>query len=121
LAIPLPNEAGTLKSLCQEIKAVLDVVGISYEIIFVNDDSTDETPNLLRQIKRTDHRVRVIEHKQNYEECCFGWFFFAFANSFAFLVSRGPFFIPKTIFKHSQSVLIENRIVSQQKYRAGTL
>ena len=68
LAIPLHNEAGTLKSLYQEIKAVLDDMEISYEIIFVNDDSTDDTHNILRQIKREDPRVRVIEHKQNYGE-----------------------------------------------------
>jgi glycosyltransferase involved in cell wall biosynthesis len=68
LAIPLNNEAGTLNSLYQEIKAVLDEMGIPYEIIFVNDASADETPKLLRQIKRTDSRVRVIEHKQNYGE-----------------------------------------------------
>jgi len=68
LAIPLHNEAGNLNSLYQEIKAVLEEMGIAYEIIFVNDGSTDDTPHILRQIKRKDPQVRVIEHKQNYGE-----------------------------------------------------
>lgn len=68
LSIPLHNEAGNLNSLYREIKEVLDPLGIPYEIIFVNDTSTDETPSILRQIKRTDPRVRVIEHKENYGE-----------------------------------------------------
>jgi len=54
-------------------------------------------------------------------ESCFASFFFACAYSLDFLVNRGPFFIPRTIFKHKQSVLIENHIVPQQKYRVGTL
>lgn len=68
LIIPLHNEAGTLVSLYQEIKEVLDGLGITYEIIFVNDASTDDTPEILRQLKTIDSHIRVIEHKKNYGE-----------------------------------------------------
>ena len=68
LAIPLHNEAGTLNFLYQEIKEVFENMKAPYEIIFINDASTDKTSNILRQIKGKDPRVRVIEHKKNYGE-----------------------------------------------------
>jgi len=68
LIIPLHNEAGTLVSLYQEIKEVLDGLGMTYEIIFVNDASTDDTPEILRQLKTIDSHIRVIEHKKIMEK-----------------------------------------------------
>jgi glycosyltransferase involved in cell wall biosynthesis len=85
LAIPLHNEAGTLTSLYQEIKEVLDNMRVSYEILFINDASTDETPKILRQIKKMDKRVRVIEHKENYGE--------AAALSSGFKFARGDIIV----------------------------
>jgi len=85
LAIPLHNEAGTLVSLYHEIKEVLDNMRISYEILFINDASTDKTPEILRQIKKMDKKVRVIEHQENYGE--------AAALSSGFKFARGDIIV----------------------------
>jgi len=66
IAVPLHNEAGTLMSLYHEIKDVLNEMGVSYEIIFINDASADKTPDILHQIKEKDRHVRIIDHKENY-------------------------------------------------------
>jgi glycosyltransferase involved in cell wall biosynthesis len=85
VVVPLHNEAGNLFSLYQEIKETLDHYGLSYEIIFVNDASTDNTPNLLRQIKQNDDCVRIIRHRANYGE--------AAALSSGYLFSRGDIIV----------------------------
>lgn len=66
VAVPLHNEAGNIRPLYGEIRDVLDALGTPYEIILVNDASTDETPGLLRVIQASDPTVRVIEHQENY-------------------------------------------------------
>jgi len=60
LAIVLPtfNERGNLASLVQRLDKAL--TGISWEVIFVDDDSPDGTSDEARSISRYDHRVRVI-------------------------------------------------------------
>ena len=85
VVVPLHNEAGNLFSLYQEIKETLDQSGLTYEIIFVNDASTDNTPKLLREIKQGDPLVRIIQHKVNYGE--------AAALSSGSLFSRGDIIV----------------------------
>lgn len=80
IAVPLHNEAGTLMSLYHEIKDVLDGMGVSYEIIFVNDASADRTPDILHQIMVEDQQVRIIDHKENYGEAAALSTAFKFAN-----------------------------------------
>lgn len=68
LVVPLHNEEGNLPNLYREIKDVLESLGISYEILFVNDSSTDGTQKILEAIKAKDPTVRVIVHEENYGE-----------------------------------------------------
>jgi dolichol-phosphate mannosyltransferase len=60
LAIVLPtfNERGNLASLVERLDTAL--AGISWEAIFVDDDSPDGTSDEARSISRGDRRVRVI-------------------------------------------------------------
>jgi glycosyltransferase involved in cell wall biosynthesis len=41
-------------------------MNIRYELIFVDDGSTDRSFQVLRDLKRTDHRVRIIRFRRNY-------------------------------------------------------
>jgi glycosyltransferase involved in cell wall biosynthesis len=68
LVVPLHNEEGNLPVLYEEIKAVLEGLGRPYEIVFVNDASTDGTQRVLEAIKEKDPTVRVIVHEENYGE-----------------------------------------------------
>lgn len=63
--VPLFNEGGNIKPLYRKLKEVLDREGASYEILFVNDGSTDDTGKILEEIHGTESHVVVINFKRN--------------------------------------------------------
>lgn len=64
IVIPILDEEENLVPLVEEIKSVL--TNISYEIIFIDDGSTDESLNILMGLKNSEENVRVIKHKRNF-------------------------------------------------------
>jgi glycosyltransferase involved in cell wall biosynthesis len=60
VAIPLLDERDNLRPLHDELKRSLDALGRSWEILFVDDGSTDGSDQVLREIKGGDANVRVI-------------------------------------------------------------
>jgi len=65
VVVPLFNERGCLAALYQELVVVLESLGRSYEILFVDDGSTDGSDQVLRGIKADDDRIRVIRLARN--------------------------------------------------------
>jgi glycosyltransferase involved in cell wall biosynthesis len=65
IIVPVFNEAATLIDLCQGVRRELTQIGITWELIFVDDGSTDSTPAILEQLAEEDQRVRVIHFKRN--------------------------------------------------------
>jgi glycosyltransferase involved in cell wall biosynthesis len=66
VVVPVFNEQGNLNPLYGEIKEVLGRMGISYEIIFVDDGSTDESFKELSNIHTDDKSVKVIQFRRNF-------------------------------------------------------
>ena len=66
LVIPVFNEEGNLPKLHQEITEVLEPYGKRYEIIFIDDGSTDASFALLSSLRHQDPRVRVIRFRKNF-------------------------------------------------------
>ncbi len=66
VVIPVYNEAENLAPLYTEITEVLQPLKISYEIIFVDDGSSDASFNELRNINSKDRLVRVIQFRRNF-------------------------------------------------------
>ena len=64
--IPLFNEEESLPELHAWIKRVMDENGFSYEIIFVNDGSTDRSWNVIEDIRKENPEVKGIKFRRNY-------------------------------------------------------
>ena len=66
VVVPVHNEEGNLRPLWEEIRAMLEVVEVPAEVLFVNDGSTDGSSDLLDQLRAEDGRIRVIDHDRNH-------------------------------------------------------
>ncbi|OYT71464.1 MAG: glycosyltransferase [Chloracidobacterium sp. CP2_5A] len=66
VVIPMHNEEGSVKKLYERLRAVLEAHYLSFEIIFVDDASRDQTYPLLSDIAASDPRVTVIKLKRNF-------------------------------------------------------
>lgn len=62
---PAFNDAGSIVPLVTDALAVLQTLTDDYEVIVVNDGSTDATPALLDNLARRSQHVRVIHHERN--------------------------------------------------------
>src|SRR5204862_1978061 len=65
LFLPVYNEEENLTAMHQKITASLEQLGHSYEVIYVDDGSTDGSLALLTSFAATDARVRVISFRRN--------------------------------------------------------
>ena len=66
VVVPFYNEAGNVEEMHRRLKIVLDGLGRTYEIIYVDDGSRDRTYELLRSIYERDSAVRVIKLRRNF-------------------------------------------------------
>jgi undecaprenyl-phosphate 4-deoxy-4-formamido-L-arabinose transferase len=66
VVIPVFNEAGTLGALHERLARTLKDVGQSWEIIFVDDGSSDGSAAILRALHEQDRAVRVLRFNRNY-------------------------------------------------------
>jgi glycosyltransferase involved in cell wall biosynthesis len=63
--LPAFNEAESLPQIWAELGPVLDAIGRSAEVIFVDDGSVDATPEIVRGLQKADARVRMIRLAAN--------------------------------------------------------
>lgn len=66
IVVPLLNEEESLPELCDWIKRVCDANGYSYEVILVDDGSTDNSWDVIEQISEKDQSVKGIKFQRNY-------------------------------------------------------
>ncbi len=66
VVIPAYNEEENLDALYTRLVAALDPLGMSYELIFVNDGSRDRTLPMLQQLAAADGRVVVVDLARNF-------------------------------------------------------
>ncbi|HZF10912.1 MAG TPA: glycosyltransferase family 2 protein [Thermoanaerobaculia bacterium] len=64
--IPVLDEAETILTLAAEVAGVLDRLGRSFEIIFVDDGSGDGTPLKVREAHARDPRVKLVRLRRNF-------------------------------------------------------
>src|SRR4051794_35433597 len=66
IVIPVHNEEPSLLPLYDRLTAVMEIVQKPYEILFVDDASTDRSFELLANLVETDERLKVIRLRRNF-------------------------------------------------------
>jgi glycosyltransferase involved in cell wall biosynthesis len=85
MVLPVYNEAGNLRTFIPELSAALRAIGRSYEIVAVNDGSTDDSLEVLHELKEEESNLRIIDFRRNFGQTA------AFAAGFD--MSRGQYVI----------------------------
>lgn len=85
VVIPLRDEEDNVVPLHDELSDVLDQLGVSYEVILIDDGSTDTTFAKLVTVQAQDSHVKVIRFTRNFGQTA------AFAAGFA--EARGQFIV----------------------------
>ena len=66
IVVPVFNEQDGIKPLYARLQPVLAALGCDYEIVFVDDGSSDETMVRLRQLNAADDRVKAVALSRNF-------------------------------------------------------
>ena len=85
IVIPLHNEAPNVSRLHEELTTSLEATGQRYELILVDDGSTDDTYRLLAELHAKDQRICVVRLRRNFGQTA------AFAAGFG--RARGRFIV----------------------------
>jgi glycosyltransferase involved in cell wall biosynthesis len=85
IVIPLYNEEPNVAPLHAELSAILATMPVTSEIVLIDDGSTDGTFEVLRRIRASDPRARVVRFARNFGQTA------AFAAGFAY--ARGQFIV----------------------------
>lgn len=65
VVIPVYNEEENLPVLAEEIRAAMATVSRPYEVLLVDDGSTDTSPAVMARLAREDPRIRVLRQRRN--------------------------------------------------------
>lgn len=82
VVIPICNESPNIPELCRELTATLERWGHSYEILIIDDGSTDDSFDQLAGLQERDDRLRIIRFRRNFGQTA------AFAAGFAYARGR---------------------------------
>ncbi|MBP1752022.1 MAG: undecaprenyl-phosphate glycosyltransferase, DPM1-like family [Geobacteraceae bacterium] len=66
IVVPIYNEEENVRCLHEKISAALSGSNLAYELIIVDDGSTDRSFPLLKEIAETDDRVKIIRFRRNF-------------------------------------------------------
>ncbi|MDP3990736.1 MAG: glycosyltransferase family 2 protein [Candidatus Nealsonbacteria bacterium] len=66
IVIPVYNEEENIKELFLKLERVLNGLNKTYEIIFIDDGSTDKTFDILKDLSKEDEKLKVIQFRRNF-------------------------------------------------------
>ncbi|MCU0332718.1 MAG: glycosyltransferase family 2 protein [Ignavibacteriaceae bacterium] len=66
IIIPLYNEEESVTPLSHELRKALSRLNTNYEVILIDDGSTDNSLQKLKEITKTDNRFRYLSFRKNY-------------------------------------------------------
>jgi glycosyltransferase involved in cell wall biosynthesis len=86
VTVPICNEAGNLAALYEKVRKAMDRIGKPWEMILVDDGSTDGSDELLDELAAKDTRVKVVHLRRNFGQTA--------AMMAGFDFARGEIIIP---------------------------
>ncbi|MCF7935323.1 MAG: glycosyltransferase family 2 protein [Synergistales bacterium] len=66
VVVPFLNEEDVLDTTCRRLQTVLKGTGMPWEIIFVDDGSTDSSASIIRARSQRDRRFRLLSFSRNF-------------------------------------------------------
>ncbi len=66
VVVPCLNEEESIRDTNNRIETALEKAPVDFEIIYVDDGSSDSTPELLRQLQAGDEHIRVVRFSRNF-------------------------------------------------------
>lgn len=66
IVAPVFNEVGNIRPFYREVKRALDSTGETWELLLINDGSSDGSLELMLELARADQRLRVISFARNF-------------------------------------------------------
>ena len=66
IVVPFHNEEENVTKLYDRVKDMMEHVGSSFELVFVDDGSRDRTYRLLEEIAAVDSRVLLVKLRRNF-------------------------------------------------------
>lgn len=104
IVVPLMNEEDSIVALYDEVVAVMDAESLSYEVIFVDDGSSDQTLARLSEASADDDRVSIVQFTKNFGQTAAMAAGFAYANGWVIVPIDGdgqndPADIPRLVAK----------------------
>jgi glycosyltransferase involved in cell wall biosynthesis len=66
VVVPFHNEAGNLPELYRRLTKVMEALAVEYELVLVDDGSSDQTPVLLRDLAALDRHVVGVRLRRNF-------------------------------------------------------
>ncbi len=66
IVIPLHNEEECIEDLYSALKSVMDAEYSDYELLFIDDGSTDRTLELLKPLEQNDPKVKILPFRRNF-------------------------------------------------------
>jgi len=70
IIVPCYNEEQVINETYKQLTEQIKVIGKPYEIVFINDGSKDSTMDILKDIAKTDERVKIIDFSRNFGHQC---------------------------------------------------
>ena len=65
VVVPVYNEIDNVEPLVERVRATLDPIGLSWELVAVDDGSTDGSGECLDELAQSEERLRVLHFKEN--------------------------------------------------------